>query len=161
MLMENAVDALKMAFAVFIFGIGTHVLRYGEVVRHEVPHPDGVEVGACAAVVEVIGAERVRHLVAQHSGVDFERSYHRAVTVGFVEEHDILAHFLSLYRAFLGVELRAVGPQQVAAADGRAVAHDDAEVVDHAVAVGIDKGVGGNDGVEVVGEFLDEFLLSQ
>lgn len=38
-------------FAVFIFGICAHALRNGEIIGHQIPYTDGVQVGADAAVI--------------------------------------------------------------------------------------------------------------
>ena len=43
-------------FTIFVFGICAHALRNGEIVGHQIPHADGIQVGTYTTVIEVIRA---------------------------------------------------------------------------------------------------------
>lgn len=101
------------------------------------------------------------HLMTQYARIDFKRCYHRSVTVGIVEEHDVFVHFFSLYGAFLGIQCGAVRPQQARTPDSRTSADDDADIIDRSVAVGIDNGIGRDNGVEVIRQLFYQILFSQ
>ena len=159
---RNFGDAVH-PMAVLHLGVDHHLLGQKSLVGHEVPHAHGRL--RVVGMVEIIGAERVGALVADEAQVEvdgFQSAGERAaVAVGLVEDHEATHESLAVHVDFLARgrdHVEALGPEHVR---GRAVgvaAEDVGQVVDEAVLVGVERLVGRQMLVQIVGNLDGEGL---